>query len=398
MALEDRIESFMKLDFAKLHGAGNDFVFIDDRSEEIALTDEQVRFLCDRHFGIGADGVIFVRPSKRDDCVAYMHYINDDGSLAEMCGNGIRCFAKYLVDRGIVATDQRCFAVDTLAGKRLIHFETDGSGALSCATVDMGEPVFEPWLIPTTLEANGAVTRRAADGVTVEEPAVIEATIETAGETTIETAGGVLPETHAVSHAVGEIPSSCFDDVRLISDGLRFTCVNMGNPHAIAFFEGDDKLIRELDWHGLGRALEHHPVFPARANIEFARVLWSGQIESPESLESQKSQKSPESAGPLESQKLPEPPESAEPLESQKSPGNAEALIEMRVWERGVGETLACGTGACATAVAAAVTGRAARRATVRLLGGDLRIEWLENNHVMMTGPAVTVYEGTIEL
>jgi diaminopimelate epimerase len=303
----------MELDFVKMHGAGNDFIFIDDLSEDRELSVEQVRFLCDRHVGIGADGVILVRPSGQTDCVAYMHYINDDGSLAEMCGNGVRCFAKYLVDRGFVAAGEGRLVADTLAGRRVISFETDADGMLTQATVDMGEPAFEPQRIPTTLEANSTVAGK---------PAVVEAELS------------------------GPSP---------LSTPLRFTCVNMGNPHAVAFPEGDESVIRTLDWGGQGRELEHHPAFPERANIELARVIRPGSAEE-------------------------------------------DAEIEMRVWERGVGETLACGTGACATAVAAVVTGRAARRAVVHLPGGDLRIEWLENNHVMMTGPATTVYEGTILL
>jgi diaminopimelate epimerase len=363
----------MKLDFAKLHGAGNDFVLIDDLSEELTLSDEQTRFLCDRHFGIGADGVILVRPSKRDDCVAYMHYINDDGSLAEMCGNGIRCFAKYLVDRGFIAASQRNFVVETLAGRRAISFETDGAGALVRATVDMGEPAFEPQLIPTTLEANGMVGRCAADGELVEEPAVIEAVIEL-----LDVPTGV---------PAIELPG--FESSFPPLDSLRFTCVNMGNPHAVAFLEGDDEVLRALDWHGWGRALEHHPVFPARANIELARVIQPGR---PVGLALPKSLERSASFAPST------PPANPAPPDADGEREQVDAQIEMRVWERGVGETLACGTGACATAVAAALTGRAARRATVCLPGGDLHVEWLENNHVMMTGPAATVYEGTIEL
>jgi diaminopimelate epimerase len=326
----------MELDFVKMHGAGNDFVFIDDLSRELELSVEQVRFLCDRHFGVGADGVILVRPSEQADCAAYMHYINDDGSLAEMCGNGVRCFAKYLVDRGFVAASEGRFIAETLAGKRPISFEVDENGLLTQATVDMGEAVFAPQNIPTTLVANSTVQHAtqgegAAPGATpgampgevpnealIDEPAVVN---------------------HPLNTALGE---------------LDFTCVNMGNPHAVTFIEG----VETLDMSSVGPALVHHEVFPEQANIEFAEILSPGDAAT-----------------------------------------NTPAEIRMRVCERGVGETLACGTGTCATVVAAAATRRiAVCRATVHLLGDDLYIEWLSNNHVMMTGPAATVYEGTIEL
>ena len=126
----------MELDFVKLHGLGNDFVFIDDFSRDIELTQEQVALLCDRHFGIGADGVIMVRPSRRSECAAYMHYINADGTLAQMCGNGVRCFAKYLVDRGFVLASDGSFVADTLAGPKPISFEVDKHDKLTFATVD----------------------------------------------------------------------------------------------------------------------------------------------------------------------------------------------------------------------------------------------------------------------
>jgi diaminopimelate epimerase len=280
-----------------------------------------------------------------------MHYINDDGSLAEMCGNGVRCFAKYLVDRGFAVASEGRLVADTLAGRRVITFETDDEGRLVQATVDMGEPAFEPRLIPTTLKANGTVahpslTGDGSIGGRIEEPAVLEALLD-------------APPTDSDS-CQGD--ASCQGDVHPDNRpgalaSLRFTCVNMGNPHAVAFLEGDTDAIRTLDWRNEGWELEHHPSFPERANIEVARIMHPGGADE-------------------------------------------DAEIEMRVWERGVGETLACGTGACATAVAAVVTGRTGttRNAVVHLPGGNLRIEWLENNHVMMTGPAATVYEGTIEL
>ena len=144
----------MKLEFTKFHGIGNDFIFVDDLSQEIDLRPEQVAFLCDRHKGIGADGVILVRPSTNPDCTAYMHYINSDGSLAQMCGNGVRCFAKYLVDRGYVKQNEGSFLADTLSGPKSISFTVDEDSRLDFATVDMGRPILSPEAIPTKLEAN----------------------------------------------------------------------------------------------------------------------------------------------------------------------------------------------------------------------------------------------------
>ena len=306
----------MQLYFSKIHGTGNDFIVIDDLSDEIELTTEQVVYLCDRHFGVGADGVILVRPSTDSNCAAYMHYINSDGSLAEMCGNGVRCFAKFLVDKGFVRALDGQFIAGTLAGPRPIRFQTDEDDLLTVATVDMGEPSFSPESIPTTLAANAEVAIPVLGGERTESVVL---------DTPLVTASGEM----------------------------TFTCVNMGNPHAVTFLDqafADDS--QAFDILKVAPELETLPVFPQKANIEFAAVVREAEGDR----------------------------------------------IVMRVWERGCGETLACGTGACATAVAAAITGRSSRKATVQLTGGDLGIEWLENNHVLMTGPATTVYEGTIDL
>jgi diaminopimelate epimerase len=290
-----------------------------------------------------------------------MHYINGDGSLAEMCGNGVRCFGKYLVDNGFVPAGSGRFIADTRAGVRPITFEVDGAGRLTLATVDMGAPSFEPLMIPTALEATGAVAHTApsvplegeeVDGA--DEPAVIEALVDT---------------------PLGAV---------------RLTCVNMGNPHAVVFFDclGAEVAAafvanpHSFDISVVGPYLESHPLFPQNANIEFAAVVATAATAATAAT-TQAHHRGP---GPESS-----PAAVASPLAGT-------ARIVMRVWERGCGETLACGTGACATAVAAAVTGRAGRTSTLQLLGGDLCIEWHEDNHVFMTGPAVTVYEGTIEL
>lgn len=150
----------MELSFAKLHGLGNDFVFIDDRDRALKLTDAQVSYLCDRHFGIGADGVILVRPATSEEGDGYMHYINADGTLAQMCGNGVRCFAKYLVDRELADVASRHLLADTLAGPRPIAFSVDAGGKMTEATVNMGAPILDPALVPV----DAAPDSRMADG------------------------------------------------------------------------------------------------------------------------------------------------------------------------------------------------------------------------------------------
>lgn len=303
----------MELEFAKLHGLGNDFVFVNDMDRKLELTTEQVRFLCDRHFGIGADGVIMVRPSQYDDCAAYMHYINADGSLAEMCGNGVRCFAKYLVDNKIVDPASGAFIAETKAGKRPLTFEIDEAGKMTVASIDMGEPILVPADVPTTLEANAQYK---------------------------------------------EIPYAQNQPVESPWGTFTFTTVSMGNPHAVFFFDDinavadsafkdpSNKSLETFRLDEVGEFFESHAIFPAKANIEFAIVEEDG--------------------------------------------------IHMRVYERGDGETLACGTGACATNVAAALTGRSGRVNDLLLRGGKLHIEWLENDHVRMTGPAAQSFQGTV--
>lgn len=306
----------MNTEFAKLHGLGNDFVFIDDLDGGIELTPSQVACLCDRHMGIGGDGVILVRPSENPECAAYMHYINSDGSLAQMCGNGVRCFAKYLVDRGIVDPAAGSFVADTLAGPKPIDFTLDAEGKLATATVDMGTPELDPKLVPTSLPANA----KTDDGQTFVKEAPVDS------------------------------PWGVF----------LFTCVSMGNPHAVCFIDDietiDDALfpdpqaksLETLDLGKVGAYFERHEVFPEKANIEFVY---------------------PEEAG-----------------------------LRMRVFERGCGETLACGTGACAVNCAAALTGRTGRENDVMLLGGTLHIQWREDGHVMMTGPAEQSFTGTVDI
>lgn len=305
----------MELEFVKLHGLGNDFVFIDDPAKEIELSAAAVAWLCDRAFGIGADGVILVRPSERPECAGYMHYINSDGTLAQMCGNGVRCFAKYLVDRGRAGDDTGKFIADTLAGPKPISFEVDGTGSLVRATVNMGAPILAPAAVPTTLEANAE-----RDGA----PCVLDA---------------------AVASPYGT---------------FRFSCISMGNPHAVCFLDDiaalpdelfsdfENKALETLRLDMVGAYFESAPEFPEKTNVEFAEVR--------------------------------------------------DGAIAMRVYERGCGETLACGTGACATQVAAHLTGRAPREGDVILRGGTLHIVLDDGGEVLMTGPAEEVFSGTVSI
>lgn len=296
----------MLIDFTKMHGAGNDFVFIEDMHAKIELSKEDVLFLCDRHFGIGADGVILVRPPKTDDGVAYMHYINSDGSLAQMCGNGIRCFARYLVDNRMILPDEDRFVVDTLSGPKSISIIRGGDGEMEGACVDMGVPAFTQESLPTLIDYTGVDERY-----------------------------GSVIEDAPVAYGAGT---------------LDVTCVSMGNPHAVVFIDEDPG---DYDVIGIGSMMEGNDMFPQRTNVEFARVM---------------------------------------------SSDDGVASISMRVFERGCGETLACGTGCCATAVAAALTGRTGRSAIIHVLGGDIAVDWREDDHVYMSGPAVKVFDGRIEL
>lgn len=281
----------MEIPFSKMHGLGNDFVFIDDLAEEYEFSPEAVAWFCDRNFGIGGDGMILVRPASTPDADFFMLYYNSDGTTAEMCGNGIRCFAKYVVDHGHVPADAESIRVETLGGIRPITFVRDYAGSLEMATVDMGEPTLTPSEIPTTLPG------------------------EQVFECPIDTEYGTY----------------------------RITAVSMGNPHVIIWV--DDVETAPVDT--VGPAIENHPAFPRKTNVEFAQYM-------------------------------------------------GDDLIRLRVWERGVGETLACGTGACATLVAATLACLVGRSASIELPGGELLIHWDDDNHVYMTGPATEVFTGLL--
>ncbi|MBI2299387.1 MAG: diaminopimelate epimerase [Armatimonadetes bacterium] len=274
--------------FVKMHGLGNDFRLIDARCTGSADWRAAARRLCDRRFGVGGDGLLLLLES--DTCDWRMQVINSDGSEAGMCGNGIRCFAKYLRDEGLDPRDE--VSIETLGGVIRPRFVAYDGGRAARVAVDMGEPRLRPEDIP--FNADEGAER------------VVDAYLQV-------------------------------DD-----DPMQITCVSMGNPHCVLFVE-ELKGIR-LEWWG--PMIERHERFPNKTNVEFVRV------DNPREL-------------------------------------------TMRVWERGAGRTLACGTGACASLVAAVLNGHAERRATVHLEGGDLDIEWREaDNRVIMTGPAETVFVG----
>ena len=277
-----------KLSFTKMHGIGNDYVYVNCLEHELRQPSEVSKKISDRHFGIGSDGLVLILPSKSADF--RMRMFNADGSEAQMCGNAVRCIAKYLFDRGI--TKNRTIRLETNSGVKLLELDVR-NGAVAAVTVDMGEPILEPMRIPARFPGAKIVAQRVPDG-----------------------------------------PPS-----------LLVTCVSMGNPHAVFFVpEITDALVLET-----GPSIERHSAFPERINVEFAQVKNRREV-------------------------------------------------SMRVWERGSGETLACGTGACAVCVAGVLNDVTERAVTVHLMGGDLAIEWAADNHVYKTGPATFVFDGEVEL
>ncbi|MGI6129778.1 MAG: diaminopimelate epimerase [bacterium] len=275
--------------FSKLHGLGNDFILMENQP----TTDEAklgllARLLCHRHFGVGADGLILVLPG--DKAPFKMRIINSDGSEAEMCGNGIRCFAKYVYERGL--TKETEFEIETLAGiirPRLML----ASGKVTEVCVDMGQPRLNAADIPVVGYGDGPVVK---------------------AKLTVD------------------------------NTDFQFTAVSMGNPHIVIAV----KDLENIPWQELGPKMEQHPAFPKKVNVEFVQQV-------------------------------------------------GEDRLRVKVWERGAGPTLACGTGACAVAVASSLTGLVDRRATIELPGGELAIKWGSDDHVYMTGPATHVFSGELQ-
>lgn len=270
--------------FTKMQGCGNDYVYVDCFAQKAPANPTALsQKIADRNFGVGGDGLILICPSEKAD--ARMRMFNADGSESEMCGNGIRCVAKYVYDHGIA--QKPTLTIETGRGVLTLEVETQ-AGKVQQVRVDMGEPILDAAKIPTTLPGNPPI----------------------------------------------EVPLPGHD--------LKVTCVSMGNPHCVTFVYE----LSKQQVHGIGPAIENSDAFPRKANVEFVKV-------------------------------------------------NRPNDVTFRVWERGSGETLACGTGACAVCVAGVLTGRTERAITAHLLGGDLQLLWSEkDNHVYMTGPAVEVFSG----
>ena len=272
--------------FTKMQGLGNDYVYVNCFKEKIENPSELAVKISDRHFGVGSDGLIMINPSDKADFEMEMY--NADGSRGEMCGNGIRCVAKYVYDYGL--TDKTSISVETLGGIKYLDLTVE-NGKVSLVKVDMGKPELEPSKIPVAAEGSRAV----------------------------------------------DVP------ITVAGKEYRMTCVSMGNPHAVVYVDCD---VKELPLETIGPEFENHERFPNRVNTEFVRII-------------------------------------------------DRKTAEMRVWERGSGETLACGTGACAVAVASVLNGLTDNEVTVKLLGGDLLIQWdREKDTVYMTGPAAVVFDG----
>ena len=272
--------------FTKMQGIGNDYVYVNCLQETIENPSELAKKISDRHYGVGSDGLIMINPSDKADFEMEMY--NADGSRGEMCGNGIRCVAKYVYDYGL--TDKTSISVETLAGIKYLDLTVE-DGKVVLVKVDMGKPMLRPEEVPVVSEKEEVI----------DEPITVD------------------------------------------GQEYRMTCVSMGNPHAVVFIDQD---VKEFPLETVGVKFENHERFPKRVNTEFVNVL-------------------------------------------------DRHTAQMRVWERGSGETLACGTGSCAVAVACALNGLTEDEVTVKLLGGDLQIKWdREKNTVYMTGPAEVVFDG----
>ena len=275
--------------FTKMHGIGNDYVYVNCFEEEVKDPSKTAKFVSDRHFGIGSDGLILIKPSTIADCEMDMY--NMDGSQGAMCGNGIRCVAKYVYDHGIVPKTH--LRIATKSGIKELDLTVE-NGKVSLVKVNMGSPILQASQIPVLVDQDTAI----------DQPIVV-------------------------------------DNV-----SYRFTGVSMGNPHAVVYL--DD--VEHLDIEKIGPKFEHHDLFPDRVNTEFVKVL-------------------------------------------------DRKTVQMRVWERGSGETLACGTGACAVTVSSILNHLTDDEITVKLLGGDMKIFWdRDQNLVYMTGPATTVFDGEIQI
>ncbi|MBQ1946857.1 MAG: diaminopimelate epimerase [Clostridia bacterium] len=271
--------------FTKMHGIGNDYLFINCFDEYVSDPARLALQMCREHTGVGADGIVLIEPGESSPFA--MRIFNRDGSEAEMCGNAVRCIGKYVYERGL--TKETEFTLGTKSGLREVKLHVMDDKVVD-VTVDMGTPVLEPSKIPVLLPGEMVLRHR----------------------------------------------------LQLMGQMWFVTCVSMGNPHCVTFVRDPEV----LDLPAIGPMFEHHPLFPRRANVEFVRVI-------------------------------------------------SRSILQMRVWERGSGETLACGTGACAALVAAVLCGHSDRTVQMKLAGGNLTINWnAEDNHVYQTGPAAFVFDG----
>ena len=281
--------------FTKMEGLGNDYVYVDCTKQNLENASNLAKIISDRHFGVGSDGLILIKSSRKADF--RMQMFNSVGTEGEMCGNGIRCVGKYVYDKRL--TDKTTLKIETLAGIKVLNLNVEG-GKVKTVKVDMGEPILDYKLIP----AKDGKVYKSKDGIKFYKV-----------------------------------------NINIEGDLKELTCVSMGNPHGIDFANNIEKLKIEK----FGPIIEVDEHFPNKVNAEFIEILDKHNI-------------------------------------------------KMRVWERGAGETLACGTGACASVVASFLNGYTERNVTVELLGGKLEIEWnKEDNHVYMTGPAETVFEGEFD-
>lgn len=275
--------------FTKMQGAGNDYVYISGFTEHVENKVEFVKWISDRHFGVGSDGAIFINPSEIADFEMEMY--NADGSRSEMCGNGIRCVGKYVYDHGL--TDKTEITVESFGKIKYLTLFPGADGKIESVKVNMGEPVLKGSEIPVRIDKDKVI----------DEPITVK------------------------------------------GRDYRMTCVSMGNPHAVVFIDDTDS----LDIESVGPDFENHEMFPNRTNTEFVQIV-------------------------------------------------DRSHVKMRVWERGTGETLACGTGCCATTVACILNGKTDDEVSVKVLGGEIIVKWdREQNLIYMTGPAVTTFEGEIQ-
>lgn len=281
----------MTIKFTKMHGCGNDYVYVNCFEHHIENPEQLAIYVSDRHFGIGSDGLVLIMPSAT--CDFRMRMFNADGSEAEMCGNASRCVGKYVYDNGL--TTKTSVTLETKAGVKILNLHLGADGKVETVTVDMGEPILEPGLVPVVSSLKQVVSQ----------------------------------------------------PIQVLGVDYKFTAVSMGNPHAVIFME---QSVEDFPLEKIGPYFENHEFFPRRTNTEFVNII-------------------------------------------------DRQTLRMRVWERGAGETMACGTGACGTAVAAILNGITDRKVTIKLNGGDLLIEWDEKtNHVFMTGGATTVFTGSIDV